>query len=189
MWPPPNVRLAILPFEGATNGEDMHAGVLQDISDRIRHMTSGRRSLVVISPSELADKQIQTPDQARDVLHATHVLQTKLKNEDGELVAHGEVIDLATKTSLREFTGRYSPDTVGTMPAAFAGSVSLALGLHGPATAETLSAAATPAYDKGLDQLRRDQASFDEAIVSLVKPPSLILVLHSRSLALSKPRS
>jgi eukaryotic-like serine/threonine-protein kinase len=166
IWPPPNVRLAILPFDGATNGEDIHAGVLQDISDRIKHMTSGRRSLIVIPPSELADRRIQTPDQARDVLHATHVLQTKLRNEGGEVVAHGEVIDLATKSSLREFTGRYSSDTIGTMPAAFAGSVSLALGLHGPATAETLSSAATPAYDRGLDQLRRDEESFDEAIAS-----------------------
>jgi len=166
IWPPPNVRLAILPFEGATNGEDLQVGVLQDVSDRIRRMTSGRRSVVVIPPSELADKRIQTPDQARDVLHATHVLQTRLKNEGGELVAQGEVIDLATKASLREFTGRYSPDTIGTMPAAFAGSVSLALGLHGPATPETLSSAATPAYDRGLYQLRKDQESFEEAIAS-----------------------
>ncbi|MCU1247795.1 MAG: serine/threonine protein kinase with repeat, partial [Edaphobacter sp.] len=35
LWPPPNVRLAILPFEGATNSADIGGGVLQDVSDRI----------------------------------------------------------------------------------------------------------------------------------------------------------
>ena len=165
-WPPPNVRLAILPVEGDAKVADISGGILQDVSDRIRQMTSRHRRVVVIPPLEIQEKHILTSEQARDVLHATHVLQIKLKSEGDELVAQGAVIDLATQAPLREFTGRYSPATVGNMPAAFAGAVSLALGLHGPATPETISPQATPAYDKGLYQLRKDQNSFEEAITS-----------------------
>ena len=165
-WPPPNVRLAILPVEGTANGADISGGILQDVSDRIRQMTSRHRRVVVIPPLEVQEKHVLTSEQARDVLHATHVLQIKLKSEGDELVAQGAVIDLATQAPLREFTGRYSPATVGNIPAAFAGAVSLALELHGPATPESISPQATPAYDRGLYQLRKDQDSFDEAITS-----------------------
>ena len=165
-WPPPNVRLAILPAEGGANGAGISGGMLQDVSDRIGQMTSKHRRVVVIPPLEVQEKHILTSEQARDVLHATHVLQIKLKSEGEELAAQGAVIDLATQAPLREFTGRYSPATVGNMPAAFAGAVSLALGLHSPATPETISPQATPAYDRGLYQLRKDEASFDEAIAS-----------------------
>ena len=165
-WPPPNVRLAILPVEGTANGADISGGILQDVSDRIRQMTSRHRRVVVIPPLEVQEKHVLTSEQARDVLHATHVLQLKLKSEGDELVAQGAVIDLATQAPLREFIGRYSPATVGNIPAALAGAVSMGLELHGPATPETISPQATPAYDRGLYQLRKDQESFEEAITS-----------------------
>jgi serine/threonine protein kinase len=130
IWPPPNVRLAILPFEDAANGGDVSGGVLQHVSDRIRHMSSDRRTVVVISPSELTKKKFLSADQARDALHATHALQLKLTREGEAVLARCEVIDLATRTPLREFTGRYSADTIGTMPAALASAASLALGLQ-----------------------------------------------------------
>jgi tetratricopeptide (TPR) repeat protein len=139
---------------------------LQDVSDRIRHMSSGSRTVVVIPPSDILDRHIHTPDQAREVLHATHALQTSVKQEGDDFVAQGTVIDLSTQTPVREFAGRYSPATIGTMPSAFAGAVSMALRLHGPVTPDTLSSAGTPAYDQGLYLLRRDRRSFDEAIAS-----------------------
>jgi serine/threonine-protein kinase len=172
-WPPPNVRLAVLPLEGAANSADIGGGVLQDVSDRIRHMSSGSRTVVVIPPSEILDRHIHTADQAREVLHATHALQTRVRHEGNDFVAQGTVIDLSTQTPLREFAGRYSPATIGTMPAAFAGAVSMALRLHGPVTPDILSPAATPAYDRGLYLLRRDRRSFDEAIASFEQAAQL----------------
>lgn len=166
IWPPPNVRLAVLPLEGASNMADIGGGVLQDVADRIGRMSSGRRTVVVIPPSEMLEKHIHTAEQARDVLHATHVLQTTVKNDGEEMVAEAKVIDLATQTQVREFSGRYSPATVGTVPAALAGTVSLALRLRGPASPEVLSPAATPAYDRGLYLLRKDQQGYEAAIAS-----------------------
>jgi serine/threonine-protein kinase len=173
IWPPPNIRLAILPTEGGTNSADIGAGVLQDVSDRIKQMSSEHRTVVVISPSEIRDKQIHTADQAREVLHATHALQTRVKHEGDDFVAQGTVIDLSTQTPLGEFAGRYSPTTIGTMPTAFAGAVSMALRLRGPVTPDIVSPAATPAYDRGLYLLRRDRRSFDEAIASFEQAAQL----------------
>jgi serine/threonine protein kinase/tetratricopeptide (TPR) repeat protein len=173
IWPPPNVRLAVLPFAGAAKGVDMSAGVLQDVSERIRHMSSARQTVLVISPAELSEKHIVTSDEARDALHSTHVLQVKIKQEGGMVIAHCEVINLSTRTILREFTGRYSANTLGSMPAALASATSLALDLHGYATPELLSPAATPAYDRGLYLLRKDQESGDEAIASFTEAARL----------------
>lgn len=165
-WPPPNVRLAVLPVQGAVKRADIGGGVLQDVSDRIRRMSSGHRTVVVIPPSEVLDRQVHTPEQARDVLHATHALVTTVRNEGDESVVEGTVVELTTGTHLREFSGRYSPATIGAVPAALAGAVSAALWLQAPATPDVLSTTATPAYDRGLYLLRRDRESFEDAIAS-----------------------
>ena len=95
-------------------------------------------------------------------------------------MAQGTVIDLSTQTPLREFAGRYSPTTIGTMPAAFAGAVSMALRLARACNPDTVSSAATPAYDRGLYLLRRDRRSFDEAIASFEQAAQLDLVRRCR---------
>lgn len=166
VWPPPNVRLAILPLAGDSKSLAMAEGVLQDVTERVRRMRSGGRTVVVIPPSEVVDRGVKTADEARAALHATDALDIIVKNEGDDLVAEGAVIDLATKTPLREFSGRYSPATIGSFPAALTGTVSAALRLGGPRTPETVSTAATPAYDRGLYLLRRDQQSFDDAIAA-----------------------
>jgi len=164
IWPPPNVRLAVLPSEGPADTAVMVGGVLQDVSDRIGHLRSGRGAVAVISPSEAVSNHIQTAEQANQVLHATHALQTKVQREGDDLALQASVIDLSTHVAVGQLSGRYSPATAGSMPEALAGAVSAALRLHGTATAETLSPEATPFYDRGLYLLRKDDQSFDEAI-------------------------
>jgi eukaryotic-like serine/threonine-protein kinase len=165
-WPPANVRLAILPLEETTGGLEVGRGALQDVSDRVRRMRSGGRTVVVISPSEVVAKHVYTPSQARDVLHATHALQTTIVRDGQDYTTQGTVIDLGAGTSLQEFSGRYSRDTIGSMPAALASGVSIALRLQGPTTPDSLSAAATPSYDQGLFALRKDRVSFEPAITA-----------------------
>jgi serine/threonine protein kinase/tetratricopeptide (TPR) repeat protein len=164
LWPPPNVRLAILPSEGPADTAAMAGGVLQDVSDRIGHLRSGKRTVAVISPSEVVSNNIRTPEQASQVLHATHALQVKMHHEGNDLALQASVIDLGTHVPVRQLSGRYSPATVGSMPEALAGAVSAALRLRGTAAAETLSPEATASYDRGLYLLRKDDQSLDEAI-------------------------
>jgi serine/threonine-protein kinase len=163
VWPPPNVRLAILPFDGSSDPA-VTDGMLQDVADRVGRMRSGRRTVVVISPSEVLRNKVQSPEQAKEALHATHALQTTVHSEGGGLIANGAVIDLNTKAVVRDFSGRYSTGTLGSLPGALAGAVSLALRLRSPPSTDALSTAATVPYDRGLFLLHRDDESFDDAI-------------------------
>jgi tetratricopeptide (TPR) repeat protein len=142
----------------------MAGGVLQDVSDRIGHLRSGRQSVAVISPSEALSNSVRTPEQANQILHATHALETRVRREGDEVALQASVIDLSTHVPLRLLSGRYSPATVGSMPEALAGAVSGALRLRGTEVAGTLSPEATAFYDRGLYLLRKDDQSFDEAI-------------------------
>jgi eukaryotic-like serine/threonine-protein kinase len=164
VWPPPNVRLAVLPSQGPADTAAMAGGVLQDVSDRIGHLRSGQQTVAVISPSEAVSNSVQTPEQANQILHATHALETKVRREGDDVVLQLSVIDLSTHVPLRLLSSRYSPATVGSMPEALAGAVSSALRLRGTAAAGTLSPEATAFYDRGLYLLRKDDQSFDEAI-------------------------
>ena len=164
IWPPPDVRLVVLPSKGPADTAVVAGGVLQDVSDRIGHFRSGPRPVAVVSPTEAKNNNVQTPEQAKQVLHATHALATTVHREGADLVLQGSVIDLNTQVPVQKFGGRYSPATVGTMPEAVAGAISASLRLQGPATAEALSQPATVFYDRGLYLLRRDAESFDEAI-------------------------
>jgi len=171
-WPSPNVRLAILPIDKSSD-PSVTDGMLQDVADRIARMHSGRRTVVVISPSEVSRNRVQSPEQARGALHATHVLQTAVRREGDVFVANGAVIDLDTRAHVRDFSGRYSADTMGSLPAALAGAVSLALRLKKPSSTDHLSNAATVPYDRGLFLLHRDDESFDEAIPLFEKAGAL----------------
>jgi eukaryotic-like serine/threonine-protein kinase len=163
VWPPPNVRLAILPLGGSSDPA-VTDGMLQDVADRVGRMQSGRRTVVVIPPSEVLSNNVQSPEQAKQALHATHALQTTIRHEGDGLIASGAVIDLDTRAHVRDFSGRYKTETVGSLPGALAGAVSLALRLRGPPSTDTLSTAATVPYDRGLFLLHRDDESFDDAI-------------------------
>ena len=55
--------------------------------------------------------------------------------------------------------------TIGTLPAALAGEVSLALRLRVPVVPDALSTTATIPYDRGLYLLRTDDHSFESALV------------------------
>jgi eukaryotic-like serine/threonine-protein kinase len=160
---PAHMRLAILPFQGPTDTTAIGEGALQDVSDRLRHLPSARRTLVVIPGADLRNN-VQTPEEARKVLHATHALQTSLNRDGDDYVVEGFVVDLASKAHLRDFSSRYSKSSVGALPAALAGEVSLALRLHSAAVPETLSPAATAPYDKGLYLLRTDRQTVEDAI-------------------------
>jgi tetratricopeptide (TPR) repeat protein len=163
VWPSPGVRLAVLPCEGPNDTAAICGGAAQDVSDRVRHFQSGHRTVVIISPAQVLSNHIQTPEQAGQVLHATHALQTTVVRQGNEFIAQASVIDLRTGVRLRDFSGRYSLATLGKIPAALAGAVSAALRLHGDAS-EVLSPTATGPYDRGLYLLRTYGQSFEEAI-------------------------
>ena len=165
-WPPSaNVRLAVLPAAGRPEEtSEVMSGVLQDVSSRVGKMRSERRTVIVFSPEEARDDEVRTIEQARSILHATHALQTTVEREGDEFVMHAAVIDLATQVIVGESTGRYSSVTLGNMPSALAGEVSLALRLQGGQPSESLQPAAALPYDRGLYLLRNEGTGYASAI-------------------------
>src|SRR5262249_20545034 len=161
---PGHMRLAILPFQGPTDTTAIGEGARQDLSDRLRHLPSARRTLVVITPQAGEKNGVETSERASKILHATHALQTSVRREGEGYVAEGAIIDLATQAHLRDFSARYTPVTIGALASALAGEVSLALRLHSAAVPESLSPEATVPYDRGLYLLRSDRQTFEDAI-------------------------
>jgi tetratricopeptide (TPR) repeat protein len=165
LWPPAsNVRLAILPVTGDGDATSAMGGVLQDVAGRVAKMRSAHRTIVVLSPLELADSRVTTLAQAKSVMHATHALRTAVRQDGAELVLHASVVNLDTNVTMGESTGRYPPATLGNLPSALAGAVSLALRLDAAAAAEKLTAAAALPYDQGLHYLHDDDADDAKAI-------------------------
>jgi serine/threonine-protein kinase len=168
----PSVRLVVLPASAADATTVISGGALQDAADRISHLKSGQRTVAVIPPAKAREMQIQTPEQAEKVLHATHALQTTVRRDGQDLVVQGSVIDLQTLTKVKEFSARYSPAAEGALAGALAGEVSTALNLRG-SPSEVISAAATEPYDRGLYYLRLDVQDMDEALRSFEKAAQL----------------
>ncbi len=164
IWPPPSVRLAVLPAEASPETAAMAGGVLQDVSDRLGHLRNGHQSMAVMSASEAASDQVSTAALASQVLHATHALQTRVRRDGAELAMDASLIDLSTLVPVRQISARYTAATVGSMPEALTGLVSAALHLSGPAAVETLSAEATALYDRGLYLMRKSDQDVGEAI-------------------------
>lgn len=150
IWPPPSLRLVMLPPAGAESDAIASGGALQDVARRLSNLRSGTRSVVVIPPSDAKDLGVGTPAQAQKALHATHALETSAAKEGDDTVVQGSIVDLETQTHVRNFSLRYTPATISALPGALAGEVSSGLGLQGAPTAETLSPGATGPYDRGL---------------------------------------
>ena len=51
-------------------------GALQEAAERIRRLQGAGSTFVVIAPTEPLNQGIHNPVQAREILHATHALQT-----------------------------------------------------------------------------------------------------------------
>jgi serine/threonine-protein kinase len=170
LWPPPAVRLAVLPAITASQDMDQFAGpVLEDVADRVKHMHAGGGSVATISPLELADLRVHSAEQARQALRATHALQTTIRGDGHQINVSSAVIDLDTQAHVRDFSAHYTAEAVDMLPAALAGEVSLALRLQRSRTPEELSAAAVRPYDQALYLLRKDAQNYPEAIRLLLQ--------------------
>ena len=100
----------------------------------------------------------------RRLEHATHLLQVNSRREGDEVRVSASLIDLSNQRLLRDFSARYSSETVADIPAALAGLVSAGLHLHIAAPVDSISPAAKTAYDQGQSFLRRDSYGYEKAL-------------------------
>jgi tetratricopeptide (TPR) repeat protein len=161
---PAKVRIAILPAEGSAETVALGQEVVQSVGQRITQFSSGGAKVAVVSTAVMLRKGVHTAGQAKEVSHATHVLQLTLHRDGQEIEAKASVIELSSQSHLREFTGHYSPQTVQDIPKALAGLVSFALQLHDDVGRDGISPAAKAAYDRGVYLLQT--SNYDEALAS-----------------------
>jgi len=172
IWPP-NVRLAVLPYSGPMDLAAIGGGALQEVAERVQQLPSERRwplsklsrSVAVIPPSRIAYAHAETPQKAREVLHATHALKVSLQPEGDKLSAHASVIDLNSQLPVKELSVQYTQRDAGAMSAALTHFVALAFNLRESSSEDKLSPAAAGPYLKGIFFLNRDTRSFNDAIV------------------------
>ena len=159
--PGPPVRLAVLPI--AVEGAPLPAadGLGVELADRL---SGARRGFVVIPPSEAQRNRVDTPEKAKAVLTATHVLRTRIRNSGSQMTVEASVIETNANLTFQELHGAYHPDDVALVAKALTATVTGAFRLRARVPMEVLSAAAYPSYVQGLNLLRRDDVSADEAM-------------------------
>lgn len=164
LFTPAQIRLAIFPVATGNGLEQFGNGLLQQALERIRRSQSGRGSVIVLPPSTLAARGVQSPEQARNLLHATHAVMIKLSSDGDALDLHAEVLELSHDTHVRDFKARYSSLTKGDMPAALSDAIAGALHLRNPAASGAISPSARDDYEKGLALLNADDQNYEAAM-------------------------
>ena len=169
IWPP-NVRLAVLPFDGPKDLATVGGGALEDIAQRVQQLPSERkwpfnklsRSVAVIPPSQTAAQKIDSPQRARDVLNATHTLQVVLRPEaNGKLSAHASIVDTHSRLPVKEWSVPYQQKDVGAMSAALTHLLAMTFRLRESSSEDALSTAAMTPYLNGLYFLNRENHSYN----------------------------
>ncbi|HEY1336894.1 MAG TPA: serine/threonine-protein kinase, partial [Bryobacteraceae bacterium] len=168
--PGPPVRLAVLPIavEGSPVAEA--AGLGMELAARL---SGARRGFVVIPPREAQRNRVDTPEKARTVLAATHVLRARIRNAGGQLAVEASIIDSGSNISLQELQGTYRRSDVALVAKALTATVTGAFRLRARVPLEVVAVPAYPSYVQGINALRRDGVSADAAIPFLLQAAEL----------------
>jgi serine/threonine protein kinase len=159
--PGPAIRLAVLPFVAEGSPVQTAGGLALDVADRLSRL---RRGLVVIPPGEARRSGVDSYEKAKTVLAATHVLRTRLHNSGSQIAVVASVMDTGSGRTLQELVGTYSSNDTPLLAKALTATVTGAFHLRVGVPVELVSAAAYPSYVQGINLLRRDQVSADEAL-------------------------
>jgi len=159
--PGPPVRLAVLPIvvEGAPVPAADGLGV--ELAERL---SGARRGFVVIPPAEAQRNSVNTVERAKTAMAATHVLRTRVRNSGGRLAVEASVIATNSNLTLQELRGAYGLNDLALAAKALTATITSAFRLPARVPMEVLARAAYPSYVQGLNLLRRDAASADEAM-------------------------
>ncbi len=163
VWPGRNVetpvRLAVLPV--TVHGAPLPTadGLGLDIADRLSGL---RHAFTAIPPAEAARGKVETPQQAKAALGATHALKIDLLNAGQQVTVDSAIVDAGTGDVLGRFHHVYAPREVSVLAKALTAAVTGTF--HMRARPDTVSADAYPPYIQGINLLRRDPISADQAI-------------------------
>src|ERR1035438_183514 len=156
----PPVRLAVLPFSVQGDPVPSAGGIGLDVADRL---SGARRNFTVISPREARRNGVETPPNAKSMLGATHVLETRLRRSGATIVAAATLTDLASGRTLGQpLNGTYAAGDPAALAKAILATVTGAFQLHSRVPKESVATAAYPPYIQGMELLQQDDS--DKAI-------------------------
>ena len=162
-WPVPSpdapVRLAVLPVSVQGAPLETAEGLGLDIADRLSGL---RRAFVAIPPAEALRNRVDSPQQAKKSLGATHALKIALSNSGAQVTVDSTIVVAATGDIVGRFHHVYAPREVSVLAKALTATVTGAFHLR--ARPDTISADAYPLYIQGIQLLRRDLDSADAAL-------------------------
>jgi tetratricopeptide (TPR) repeat protein len=150
----------VLPFSVQGDSVPGAGGIGLDVAGRL---SGARRNFTFISPREAQRYGVETPLNARSMLGATHVLETRLRHSGATIVAAATLTDLATGRTLGQpLNGTYAAGDAAALAKAILATVTGAFQLRSRVPKESVAAAAYPHYVQGMELLR--QGDPDNAI-------------------------
>jgi len=168
IWPPPLVRLAVLPFDGSMRDpavDQAAKGALFDLGRQLESLGASSQRMVLIPLEESLRHQVINPAVAASRLGATHVLTGTIEARDRGFALRAAITDTRTGVSLKRFDGEFRDTDLSSLPAALAGVVTAAFHLRQTAPAR-IGAPAYAYYAAGLAGLRAVPPDLDKAISS-----------------------
>ncbi len=157
------VRLAVLPFSASAPARAAADRLYADASQQISRLRGDKTKTLRFIPAEdVRRKGAGTPDEARELLNATHAFTANMREIGGRYVVEAALVDVASGAKARQWSAEYAASELSAAPVALAGVVSG--GLHLPtASADEMSEDVRADYKRGM-ALSRENTKAAEAL-------------------------
>ena len=156
--PTETAQLALLPFTSAPETSLAATGkLLHDTANQLAELKgSSHTRYRFISLDSVIRDRVHTPDEARVLLGATHLLRASLERRGESTTVHAFLTDLRSGVDVRDWTADYNQQEIYYASTALAGVVTNALRLPAPVRGAWVNAAARHNYLAGLADVRQD---------------------------------
>lgn len=170
---PSPIRLALLPADGSSALTQRGNAILDEVTQQVKKIQAGKPTVSVIPVSMVLSKGVKSPQDAQNLLGATHVLQLKLRPARDGVAVEGTLFDLQTMAHIQNYSAHFAETDLSDVSTGLTGLISGTLHIHRTAPQETIAPAALTAYKDGRAYLYREPHDFTDAINEFEKAARL----------------
>jgi serine/threonine protein kinase/tetratricopeptide (TPR) repeat protein len=149
--------LAIFPFEAA--GESGRA-IAEYLAGQLQKDPAIRNDWQIVAPSELRQAGVRSPERARAVFGASHVLTGGLAEAAGSVTVAGQVVDARTMSRVQDFRQACPSADAACLQGGLLRAVGRVLTPGYAGSTPAISGEAWKYYLQGLQHLHRDSVSY-----------------------------
>ncbi len=155
--PAETVRLALLPFAAAPDSASLSEKLLHDTAAELTQLKGTPHTRFrFISLDKGIRNRVNTPEEARVLLGASHALRAVVERAGKAIKLHVYVTDLGSGVDAGEWEAEYKAGEMRYAATALAGVVTETLHLPPPKNGSSVNKEAREDYAAGLAALRRD---------------------------------